>query len=248
MNVERVVSDATGPSHILYIDESMEGNYVVVAAVLIPVSSWFEGLDTLLEYRRAARKRFGLFINYELHAYKFLSGRGRPSKTHISKAHRFLIFKVGLQQLASIPGVKVFGTKSTIKKLDWAFERLLNRVQRNLEDENGTFLIFCDNGKEGLYTPLTRKHRRVNFIPSRYGNGTFNIPVHRMVEDPVFLNSERSYFIQAADSVAYSLLRYFFPRPPEKDPYGIAGVFEQELGPVCEGRASPHELGLLIVD
>lgn len=73
--------------------------------------------------------------------------------------------------------------------------------------------------------------RRYNPIPSRFGRWgtdgttTRNIPTERIVEDPVFKRSERSYFIQAADFVAYALLRRERPMGPTQR-YEASDAFE----------------------
>lgn len=234
-----------GETYLLYIDESMEGNDVVIAALAIPASCWSKSLDQLIAIRRLVRHKFGIFISKEIHASEFLGGRGRYSKTRIKKPGRAAIFEVMLREFAKLEGLRLFTVHCDHKMMDWGFERLMNRVQRQIEGKGGTFLIVADIGFEWLYTPKARKMRRYNPIPNRYGGGYKNVPLMRLVEDPVFLDSKRSYFIQAADAIAYALLRYVRPKPD--DPYGINDMFKTHLSNACVKEASEHSLGLIRV-
>lgn len=75
-------------------------------------------------------------------------------------------------------------------------------------------------------------------IPSRYGEWepgvvTKNIPTGHIIEDPVFKASQRSYFLQLTDCVAYSLLRKESPPSQFTETYGIREMFQQALRSVC---------------
>jgi hypothetical protein len=106
-------------------------------------------------------------------------------------------------------------------------------------------ILLCDEGKEADYTRLVRKMSVFNPIPSQYGvwqdtgSTTRNIPIDRIIEDPFFKKSERSYFIQMADFCAYALLRKERPIP-SKSRYGLDSVF-MELEPICVKEANPRD-------
>lgn len=233
-----------GKTHLIYIDESMQGNHIVIAALAIPVSTWNDCLDHLISLRRKLRNEYGVFISKELHTSEFLGGRGRYSKRRHTKEERAAIYKLTLKELSKLPEMKLFTVHCDHKKLDWGFERLVNRLQRNVASENGSFVIVADKGFEWVYTAQSRKMRRYNPIPSRY-SGYRSLPLKRLIEDPFHLDSKRSYFIQAADAVAYSLLRFVTPKTV--DPYGINASFEENFELVCVRDASPHRLGIIEV-
>lgn len=115
---------------------------------------------------------------------------------------------------------------------------MLNRLNRTLQPDvwNSHAMLLWDEGKEAEHRKLTRRMRVMNPIPSKYGAwpaGTFtkNIPLDRIIEDPVFKKSEQSYFIQLVDFCAYALLRRERPLP-SKTKYGIDKAFGRVLS-VC---------------
>jgi hypothetical protein len=111
--------------------------------------------------------------------------------------------------------------------------------------------IFADEGREFEITKALRKMHVYNPIPSQLGgwaNGSFtrNITTDRIIEDPVFKPSHRSYFIQLADCVAFALLKSEVPPTPVIKKYGIPEMFEDALSGVCFVDASPREhLGIV---
>ncbi|KAA2241130.1 hypothetical protein F0L46_04855 [Salinarimonas soli] len=134
---------------------------------------------------------------------------------------RARLFDFTLTGITRIPGVQIFNGYAHKKKEEKLFEYLMNRIQKNMENAGSQALIFSDEGKS--YDSMLRKLRRVNYIPSRYG-APRNVPLTRIVEDIVYKKSEASYFIQAADLAAFSLLR--FKHPTEKlTKYGVDKSF-----------------------
>ena len=178
------------------------------------------------------KKRFGIFVYKELHAWKFVSGRGHIADREVSKYIRNRIFQETLALITRMPGVKLFNAAFPRKQDEKAFEWLLNRIERTLQPDawKSFGLLFCDEGKEASYTKLVRRMRIFNYIPSQFGfwqgTGTSsqNIPIIRIVEDPVFKKSEQSYFIQLVDFCAYALLRRERPIP-SKNRYGLDKAF-----------------------
>lgn len=107
-------------------------------------------------------------------------------------------------------------------------------------------LIFADQGRETEITGAFRKMNVFNPIPSRFGKWsgatqTKNIPVERIIEDPVFKESHQSYFIQLADCVAFSLLKREVAPTLSIKKYGIHRMFEKNLAGVCFRSASPKD-------
>ena len=227
-----------GPVHIIYLDESMEGNLHILSALAMPVSSWKLNLDALISARRDLKGRHGVFTSKEFHTSEFLGGRGRYSNRFLSREERAQIYREMLQRGTQLSDVALFNTVSTKKMVDRAFERLLNRFQRNLDGLNGHFFLASDTGQEYLYPKITRRLRRYNPIPNRWGQGFENVPISRLVEDPIFIRSDVSYFIQLVDMIAYAVLRKEQPHPSGSDLYGIGTVFEEILGEICVHQAN----------
>jgi hypothetical protein len=239
--------DTTGETFVVYLDESMQGTMVVTAAILIPASVWNKALDHQVATRKLLRHARGVFVSKEIHASEFVSGRGRYSKFGESKADRADIFKTLLDRHALIPGMRLFCVVCENKKQqNWGFERLLNRIQRYCEPLNGTFILAPDIGFDWLYTKLSRKLRRYNPVPNSGNLGYTSLPVYRLIEDPLFLDSKKSFFIQSADAIAYALLRN--ERPRSDDPFGIDQYFKNTMADVMVKEANRKDpLGIIRV-
>jgi len=71
------------------------------------------------------------------------------------------------------------------------------------------------------------------------GQAYRNIPIDRIVEDPLFKRSEQSYFIQLVDLAVYALLRRERPIP-SKTRYGIHRAFA-DLAPILVREATRYD-------
>jgi len=237
--------------HMFYMDESMDEQTCVLSALSVPVQRWHETFAQIREFRRSLRRDYGIYVRKELHAWKFVSGRGRPSDRIIGKSERAKIFRQALNPITELPETRLFNAVANRKQYEKTFEWLLNRINRTLRAWDSYGLVICDEGKEDALTRLVRRMYVYNPIPSRYGvwfdcddtggwtstgQGWKNIPLDRIVEDPWFKSSTQSYFIQLADFAAYSLLRRESP-VPSKTKYGLDRAFEI-LGPVLFREAS----------
>lgn len=181
----------------------------------------------------------------ELHAWKFVSGRGKISDRMVPKGRRCQIFKEALQMVAALPGARLFNAVFPASQEKRAFERLLNRINRTMITWDSRAILICDTGKESEYTRLARRMHVYNPIPSKLGfwtdigTATKNIPIERIIEDPFFKKSEQSYFIQLVDFCAYALLRRERPIP-SKTKYGLDQAF-QLLTPILVLEASTRD-------
>jgi hypothetical protein len=104
-------------------------------------------------------------------------------------------------------------------------------------------MIFADEGRELEITKTLRKMGVFNPIPSRWGiwdggDRMRNIPIQRVIEDPVFKRSHQSYFIQLADCAAFALLKREVSPTPHVKKYGIHTVFDRSLSGICYRKAS----------
>lgn len=233
-----------GNTFLFYIDESADEVAYTYVALVIPIDRWKEVFQRVREFRRNLRDQYGIYVYKELHAWKLVSGRGRPANRIIGKYDRVQIFKQTLRFISTILYVKLFAAYTEQKKKYLElFTRLCNRLNRFPEEENTYGIMICDEGKEEIMTKLMRKMKVLNPIPSMYGrweNGSYtkNIPPERIVEDPFFKKSSKSYFIQLADFCAYSLLRW--KRPNRRAiKYNYAKSFEILL-PIVEKRATKY--------
>jgi len=103
-------------------------------------------------------------------------------------------------------------------------------------------VIIADEGRE---LEIIRAHRKMNVfnpIPSSQGSWdggekTKNIPVERVIEDPIFKKSHQSYLVQLADCVAFALLKREVTPTPTVKKYGIHKMFDRCLAGVCFRKA-----------
>jgi hypothetical protein len=87
----------------------------------------------------------------------------------------------------------------------------------------------------GLSNPIVSKFR---YWPET-GTKTKNVPINRIIEDPIFKRSEQSYFIQLSDFCAFALLRRENPIP-SKNKYGLNKAFDV-LKPIIVKEATRRD-------
>lgn len=239
--------------HLVYIDDSHDQttNLYTFAALLVRADRWRAVFQVLKDFRVKLKSRRGIPLHKELHAWKFVSGRGDVANgTIVPKQVRCLIFRYALGLIAKQEGVSIISV-AIPNYQNRAFERLLNRINQNMEVKQSHALLVCDEGKELEYTKLVRKMTVFNPIPSRFGawedgEVTRNIPIQRILEDPFFKQSERSYFVQMADFCAYALLRQEVYLE-SKAKYDLHTAFAL-LKPICVQEANfrdPKGLGIV---
>ena len=242
---------------LYYVDESYdarpEDGYpmrFVLSAVRVREDDWEEHLDALFAWRGKLKSSLGVPMVVEFHATELLGRRGLIAPRPVDEGTRVSLFSEGLELLASMHDVHVINISLTpTKRLQdlnaleaVAWDRLFNRINRTGQELERRALLICDEGKEEKLTKLCRQLRRANPVPSRYGRwadtGQRNkhLPLHHIVEDPLFKSSKGSYLLQIADLVAYSLLRFDNPTPKAKRT-GVSALFTC-LEPVLYKAAS----------
>lgn len=201
-----------------YLDESKQDNgFFVYSALIVDSDKWNEAFDAVKEFRRLLRLRHGIYINHELHAWKFAAGKGQISDRVLKKPARAKIFAEVLSFIANCGHFRLVSGVNINEQ--YAFERVMNRINRTAQEEAKQVLLFCDEGQEIVFTRRIRRMRVFNYIPSNRGiwettgGATKNIPLRNVIEDPVFKKSHMSYFIQLVDFCAYALLRMERPIP-----------------------------------
>jgi hypothetical protein len=90
-----------------------------------------------------------------------------------------------------------------------------------------------------------------NPIPSAFGtwsggSRTTNIRVERIIEDPFFKESHRSYFLQLVDCIAFSLLKKEVAPTSNIKRYGINRMFDDTVSHICYTSAARYDpLGIV---
>ena len=203
--------------YFIYIDESYDGTHYAYSAVFINAFMWNQYFKNLWVWRKRWFDNHGIPPDYELHATDFVGGRGEyPARK--DKAYRADLFYEAVGLIENMEGVSVINALTRNKKIHLVlFEFMLNRINKKLEVQNATGILICDEGNENKLTSIVRKMKKQNHIPynssSSNKTGTQDIPLDRIVEDPLFKTSKSSYFIQLSDFLAFSLLRNEKPLP-----------------------------------
>ena len=231
--------------HLVYIDDSKDEASCCFSAIIIPAVRWSDALNHLIAFRRSIKDSHGVYVRIELHATDWLGGRGNIAPTTVMRSERAVLFRKALEQIALIPECAIINAHGPRRQESVLFERLCNRVQRNMAARNSHAILISDEGKN--FDGLVRKLRRHNPIQGRYGR-LLDRPLDRIIEDIVYRKSDRSLFIQAADFCAFSLLRFEAPTP-KIERMGLANAF-LSLERVLEKRAygaDPRRLGIVRV-
>jgi hypothetical protein len=228
----------------MYVDESGDsGAYVpgptpnskhyILSGLIIHQNDWLISLDGLKSFRRRIRTTLGLNSRVELHASELVRIQNNEAYRRIKKYHRIEILK---RFLLEIPAVcnnsrviniclrkTELSSETDIQILSWS--RLIQRFDTFLKKtgkDNG--VIISDATEEKDIRQLLRRMRIYNSVPSHFG-GYYAAPTDNILEDPFMRNSKHSYFIQAADAIAYSLYRREYPKGSLKK-YQIERFFD----------------------
>ena len=197
--------------YLVYIDESGDDKLGIFSALAISSDKWRSAFEIVKKFRKESNQTHGIYVTKELHAWKFISGRGQIAPKLISKECRRQIFRTTLNMLSNIPDIHLFNVVYPPKKMGRGFERLLTRIDRTMREWKSLAILICDEGKEEDLIRIRRRMGNYNPIRSQCdswenGKSTKNITIDSIIEDPFFKKSEQSYFIQSVDFCAYSLL------------------------------------------
>lgn len=227
-----------------YIDESKDNNsFFIYTALVIDGEKWTAAFQKTKAFRNRLKSDYGIGLNVELHAWKFAAGKQAISDRPILKPERAEIFREVMKFIADSGAFVVVSSCNVVEQ--YAFERLLNRINRTAEVRNSNVLLFFDQGAEGEITKRVRRMRVYNPVNSKFGVWSDNnqksksIPLSRCIEDPVFKDSSASYFIQLADFCAYALLRQERP-VPSRTALGYHTMY-QELKSVSRKFTNPND-------
>lgn len=218
---------------LMYVDESGDcgminspTRYVVLSGLVVHELRWQPYLDQIITLRQQFKQQHGLKLREEIHASAFINRPGVLMR--IPLYNRLAILRQYTDQLAQMTDLNVInivvdkqGKPVNYDVFEMAWKALIQRFENTLSrhnfvgpanpDERG--MLFPDNTDNKKLIGLLRKMRRYNPIPNQaaMGLGYRNLQLSRIVEDPGFRDSAHSYYIQAADTIAYFLYQYLQP-------------------------------------
>ena len=228
--------------HIIYIDDSRDEKLCIFSALALAVDQWHDAFRIVREFRRNLRHSYGISPYKELHAWKFVSGRGRPAHRIITKGQRVSIFLEALTMMTRLPSARLFNVVFPHGRDAEAFEHLLKQIDRAMEAWGSYTILVCDEGKNRLFTRIVRKlyvYHPILRMWEEKEKPWRNVPLRRIVEDPFFKDSTQSHFVQLVDFSAYALLRKEHPLA-SKNKYGLDKAFGR-LAPILVREANTKD-------
>lgn len=118
--------------HLVYVDDSSDAQLVTFAGLAVSIERWREVLDALRGFRQDLMRTDGMFATKELHAWKFVSGRGRLGPRIVPKGRRIAIYREKLQLVGQMDALRCFCACFPKTYKLRAFERLVNRINRTM--------------------------------------------------------------------------------------------------------------------
>jgi len=251
--------------YLLYSDESGDPGvknspvrYFILSGIIIHELRWKEVLYSLIEFRRLLRETKGLKLREEIHAESFINKPGKLKR--IKRNDRLDILKKCLDWAASQPDLNVITvcidkSKRNENVFDLAWRTFIQRFENTLSNNNfrgprnpdDRGIILSDNTDGIKLTKLLRKMRRYNPIPHNkilYGIGYRNIPLEKIIGDPVYRDSAHSFFHQIVDVISYSARQIYETNSYMKKKGGRH--FYERLKPILVTEASrKHPLGIV---
>jgi hypothetical protein len=216
---------------LMYVDESGDSGliksptrYFVLTGLVVHELRWQVYFDQLVEARRRIKQQYGLLLREEIHAPAMISRPG--ALIRIPRHDRLAILRLLADELATMTDLNVINivVDKTGKPDDYdvfglawkalIFENTLshhNFAGPANSDERG--MLMPDRTDDKKLTQLLRQMRRYNPVPNQAGHiaGYRNLALRKIIEDPSFRESHTSYFIQAADLVAFLLYQKLAP-------------------------------------
>lgn len=216
--------------YIMYVDESGDTglagsptSYFALSGLVVHESRWRDFINILIQFKRTMRSVYGLPIRGEIHAAEFISSRAFNLDKHI----RLAILRNTIDEIAKInfisitnvivdknmkpAGYDVFG--DAWRTLFQRFENTMHHgnLPGGYRQDSGIVITDATSGRK--LSRIVRKMAVYNPIPNdpRFGGGSRNLPVTKIIEDPYGKNSAETLPIQIADVCAYFLHQRFRP-------------------------------------
>ncbi|HEY0282498.1 MAG TPA: DUF3800 domain-containing protein [Rhizomicrobium sp.] len=249
---------------LMYVDESGDKGlinsptrYFVLTGLVIHELRWHDALGALVTFRRRMREKFGLKLREEIHSGPMLTRPG--SLVRIQKNDRLTIIRHLLDEIASWGAVSLitvrvdkYGKPIGYDPFVKAWEALIQRFENTINHRNFSGpanaddkgIIFCDETDSLVIRQLYRRMRAHNPVPNQSGLGYRQLPLVRIIEDPVTRNSEHSYFIQAVDAAAFAAYQWYTPSAYVRKK-GARNYFRRLEPVLCKVASPRNALGVV---
>lgn len=251
--------------YFLYADESGDvglvnspTRYFCLSGFVVHELRWHETLESIIDFRKYLKTKYGLKLREEIHAAHFLH---RPRDLQrIPKSMRLRLLRDVVDFQSNLPDISIMNVVVDKKNkqpgtdiFEIAWTTLVQRFHNTLSHKNfpgpqnpdDRGILVVDRTDEVKLRNMTRRMRRYNPVPSLFGGGSLAVPISTLVEDAVHRDSLHSYFIQLADVNAYFLYQKFDGCSYVKRKGGVN--FFSRLGPaLCTVASRNHAEGIVI--
>ncbi|MYW04221.1 DUF3800 domain-containing protein [Streptomyces sp. SID3343] len=206
------INTRLGPTDwMIFIDDSGDPKpaRAVYGALMVRISALEPALAQWLAFRQglADDPAISIPVSYELHAHKFIPGRGNPSRLphwNRHKINRRHLAQTVLDNIATLPGVNLLSVHSEGRtSRDFAaartraFDGILRLIDRRLTIEGTRGRVVIDgDGTDPLYA---ERHHALS--------------PRSLPAPPRFAPAHASHWLQMADFVAYSAHQAVQQRP-----------------------------------
>ena len=206
-----------------YFDESGDDGFprrssdlFVLASISMRDTEWKYNFRQLQLFRQELSKDYGLPVKQEFHTREFIQDKNPYHGLYPPEVRREILFKF-VEHLASsrLQAIITVIDKTKIKNstydvLEKAFTYNIQRIENGLQKRPNPelFMVITDEGRVGRMTKVSRKVQRVNYMPSKFESSSTRQEIQLLIEGPLPKNSAQSYFIQAADTLAFISMLY----------------------------------------
>jgi len=194
---------AVMPPRLFYVDDSgsRDSGYVVYSWIECTLPNWCAGLRSWLELRETLAEAYGIAPSTELHATTLVTGRGLPSTDRAVNTSRRTRQLVAERALATIGRSADFQVGTVYRRIlrdatrypsvrDAVYVKLISYLNDRLRTRSEYGMIFMDGNDTA--PSYCSAHRELK------------LGQRHIIEDPMFMPSHRSQWIQMADLVAWT--------------------------------------------
>ena len=191
-------------TYVAYIDDSGDEHTAVYTALLVPVENWNETLGLWLDFRKNLYSKYFIPASFELHATDLLGSKGVPAPSitygvNTDRGVRRRVLNLAVAAIGQLSSIRMISKALPHAKPAACYRALLAEIDSQLEAEGSWAIMIVDGeGNDGTHKAA---HRDLE-ISSR-----------RVVEDPWFVDSKVSQFVQMADIASYSVFQAHNLRP-----------------------------------
>jgi hypothetical protein len=261
--------------YLMYVDESGDcglpsdkspTRYFCLSGVVIHELRWKDSLHALTDFRRWVKRRYGVYLDDELHAAEMIQKPSAcaPSIQALKKHERLAIVRHFADQIAQLQDLSIInvvvdkGTGKLKNKEDvfrgaWyrLFQRFENTIQRKNfpgpKNPSERGIVFPDNTDGEKLRKYLNDMRVRNWLKRVQTAGSFvydDRPIGALIEDPIMRDSKHSYFVQVADCAVFLLKQSIEPASYSRK-HGVNAYFRRMEPVLCKVVSQTDPLGIV---